>query len=96
MSDEKRMLKVKDLIKGLSTLDQEAYVALSADTEGNAYSIMMNSQYVIDEVLLKSELGSQASYFLEEDVTGGFVEDFYGKKVAAKDLVKAVVLIGTN
>lgn len=91
-------ITVKQLIVGLKTMDQDALVGISTDSEGNGYSLIANTAYIVNEVYLKNELGGQDTYYTEEDLKkdGDEVEDFYGEKTKKTKLAKCVILWPTN
>ena len=91
-------MKVKDLIQALKSIDPNSYVAMSADSEGNSYSLMADEMFVTLDCYLKGELGSQDIYFEDEDMKskGNTVTDFYGNKHEKKKLVKCIILWPTN
>jgi len=91
-------IKVKELIEGLKTMNPNAYVALSTDSEGNNYSLMANEMYMTPDCYLKKELGGQEQYFEKQefDSNGTQVEDFCGNKHSKKDLIKCIILWPTN
>ncbi len=61
-------LKVKELIAVLMTMNQEALVSISKDSEGNEFSLMANQQSISGEVFLEDKLGTQDTFFTAEEV----------------------------
>ena len=91
------MLKVKELIKSLKEENPEAYVALSSDSEGNAFSLVPSEQFISNEVLMQGELGHQEMYYLTEDFKEKEeMTDFLGNKVEKKGLVNVIILWPSN
>lgn len=91
-------MKVKELIATLKTLDQNSYVAMSTDSEGNSYSMMSDEMFVTTECYLENRLGGQEQYFEDQDMKteGNTVTDFYGNKHEKAKLVKSIILWPTN
>lgn len=78
-------MKVKDLIKGLKMLDQNAEVVLSSDEEGNDYHLL----YDFGEALYVKYDGVYPLELTEEMKKQGYgEEDIY----PGTDGIKAVVL----
>ena len=77
-------ITVKELIKTLATCDQDSFVAMSADSEGNSYSVMANEQFVTQNVYMKDEFEKQDQFFEKtevEDTTDKTVKDFYENQI---------------
>lgn len=85
-------IKVKDLIKSLKMENEDAYVALAKDSEGNSFSMVPDSQFLSLNALLKPELGAQDNYYLPED----FIEDEDGDNEAdgedKKDFAETIII----
>ena len=92
-------ITVKELIKTLATCDQDSFVAMSADSEGNSYSIIANEQFVTQNVYMKDEFEKQDQFFEKtevEDTTDKTVKDFYENQIEKAKLVKCVLLWPCN
>ena len=91
------IMKVKDLIEELKTLNPEACVVLAEDSEGNAFSVMPKDVSV-EAGLVVPKLGSQEDYFTEADfATSEVITTFCsGITVEKQDLADAVILWPSN
>ena len=92
-------LTVKELIESLQDCDPDLVVAMSADSEGNSYSIMANKQYVTHDVYLQDEFNKQEQFFEKMEVENGAdktVQDFGKKEIEKSKLVKCVLLWPCN
>ncbi len=87
-------LTVEQLINALEKEDPKALVAVSADSEGNSFSLISNSEFISNGVYIKNELGGQEDYFEEKDmkVKGEYVKDLFGNEVKKTELGKCIIL----
>lgn len=92
-------LTVNKLIEFLKTQNQNALVGLSCDSEGNSYSLIADECFYVDKVFLKNVLGTQDTYFEEEEIANakdGKIADYFGNETAVADLKESLILFGTN
>ncbi|MEG2540931.1 MAG: hypothetical protein RSB59_04065, partial [Clostridia bacterium] len=87
------------LIAFLKTQNPNALVALSADSEGNSYSLVADESFYADNVFIKNVFGGQDTYLDEDEMAtqkDGKVKDFWGKETKISDLKECLILFGTN
>lgn len=96
-------LTVGELIDTLKKVPKDNYVALSTDSEGNSFSIIMDTHFIEPSAYMVDELGSQYDYFTKQDVDRAKQrKDRLIKKPWRKDTIKVdnlhkvIVLFGSN
>ena len=96
-------LTVGELIETLKALPKDSYVAMSTDSEGNSFSIIMDSHFIVPEAYMEDELGSQYEYYTKEEVAKAkrtknkqIKSQWMREPIKVDDLHKVVVLFGSN
>lgn len=99
----KGKLTIGELIETLKRYPKDTYVALSVDTEGNSYSIMMDRQCIIPNCYMQDELGSQYDFYDKAEVNRAkrngkktIKHKWEREEKQIDSLVPVVILIGSN
>ena len=99
----KGKLTVGELISVLRGLPQDSYVALSTDSEGNSYSIIMDQRFIEPEAYMFDELGSQYEYYTKAEYNKAkrskdktIKSEWLREPVKIDELHKVIVLFGSN
>lgn len=99
----KGKLTVGELISALQKEPKDSYVALSVDSEGNSFSIMMDSHYLARNAYMVDELGSQYEYYTKDEYDmakrskdKAIKSEWVREPVKIDELHKVIVLFGSN
>jgi len=99
----KGKLTVGELIEVLKTQPKDSYVALSTDSEGNSFSIIMDTRFIVTDAYMEDELGSQYEYYTKEEVSKAKrtknkqIKSLWMREpIKVEDLHKVIVLFGSN
>lgn len=99
----KGKLTVGELVKELSKYPKDSYVALSSDSEGNSFSIMMDMHCMMNDCYMENRLGHQYDFYDKEMVDKAKEEgkkkvkhDYEHTSVLINNLVPVIILFGSN